>query len=123
MYLRNTVAVCIFLILILFLSPLGRGQGEGDKNSEWYAVVLMGDNKSKLCAKGDIFCSKNNITQCYRIQDIRKNVLILIDVNSKKTIALVPGERVPVEGTDMIFEKTVEANIIKNHGSMPRTKF
>ncbi|MEE8317503.1 MAG: hypothetical protein V3S13_01170, partial [Candidatus Omnitrophota bacterium] len=60
----------------------------------------------------DIFYSPTNITRCFRIEDIKKDALILKEVASEKMFIVTPGERIPLESLDIIFEKTVESDIL-----------
>lgn len=83
-----------------------------DKEPSWYAIANM-DGKDKLYTKGDIFCSNIDITQCLRIQDIRKDELLLKDVNSENTFTVAPGERIPLEGVEIIFEKAVSTDVVE----------
>lgn len=116
----------IFIILMLSLvySSIGLAGNLSEADSEvvgtvtdgepsWYAIVKIDDRKRKLLTKGDIFCSDADITQCLRILDIKIDSLILKDIKSKDTITIKRGERIPLEGTEIIFEKTVETAIIE----------
>jgi hypothetical protein len=79
----------------------------------WYAIIRIDEKKKKLYTKGDIFCSEIDINDCFRIEDIKKNALILKDVKSKTIITLRPGEKVPLKRGNIIFEKSVQSDIIE----------
>ena len=83
-----------------------------DIEPSWYAIMKI-DGKKKLYAKGDIFCSNIDITKCLRIQDIQKHILILKDVSLQDTFTVAPGERIPLEGTEIIFQKTVNTDVVE----------
>lgn len=89
----------------------------------WYAIAKTGKGKKKIYTKGDIFCSEISITHCLRIQDIKKDMLILKDVESKEIFTLNPGNRIPLESTDIIFERTITADVIEyRYNDAPGTK-
>ena len=48
-----------------------------------------------------------------QVQDIKKDVLILKDISSESTVIVEPGEEIPLEGTDIIFEKTVYSDVME----------
>ena len=78
-----------------------------------YAVAITDGRKKRLYTKGDIFCSNADITNCLRIKDIKKDMLILTGVNSEENYTVKAGERIPLEGTEIIFEKTVESAVLE----------
>lgn len=84
-----------------------------DREASWYAVVKTDDGKKKLCAKGDIFYSRSNPDRCFRIDEIKKDALILKESDSRNSLTLKPGERVPIEDELIVFEKTIEADVIE----------
>lgn len=84
-----------------------------DKDASWYAVIKTDDGKKKLCAKGDIFYSSSNPDRCFRIDEIRENSLILKESDSKNSVTLKPGERIPIKDESIVFEKTIEADVIE----------
>ena len=88
------------------------GTIEGNKSS-WYAVIGVENKGKKLYVKGDIFYSDENPVKELRILDIKKDALILEDAVSKNGIIVKPGESIPIEGSGMIFEKTVEASVLE----------
>jgi hypothetical protein len=73
-----------------------------------YAVAKVDGRKKKLYTRGDIFYSPTDMTRCLRIQDIKRDTLILNALDSKETFIVRPGERIPLEDLDIVFEKTVE---------------
>jgi hypothetical protein len=84
-----------------------------DTRPSWYAVINSGTKGKKLYVKGDIFSSDKYMTKCLRVAEIDKDSLLLEDVASKDNIILKPGDRIPLEGTGLVFEKAVEANILE----------
>lgn len=92
-----------------------------DKEPSWYAIAGLAGGHKKLYAKGDIFCADEDITKCLRIIDIKQDTLLLEDVNSRNNIVLKAGERIPLAQTEIIFEKTVEADVIE-YGYKPSEK-
>ena len=85
-----------------------------DKALSWQAIVSVDRKKKKLYAEGDIFCSDIDITDCLRIEGIRKKSLILEDVNSGEVITVNAGDRIPVKGTLLIFEKAIQMSAIEH---------
>ena len=115
----------IFLIglAVLLLCPLAGADDSGEKDSyvvgtvedkgfTWYAIVSV-DGKKKLYTKGDMLCSEIRITDCLRIQEISKDEIVLKDVNSDQTLTAGPGTRLPLEGSDVIYEKSIESSVIE----------
>ncbi len=100
------VFIAIFIISLPILAE--------DKGLSWYAVVKINGKKDKLYTKGDIFYSDANITDCLRVIDIKKDVIILKDTDSKEMIIVEAGEKIPIEGIDIVFKKTVRTDIIKH---------
>ncbi|MFA4991888.1 MAG: hypothetical protein WC569_04825 [Candidatus Omnitrophota bacterium] len=84
-----------------------------DSEKSWYAVFNMGNDQKKLCVKGDIFYSKTGPRGSLRVIDIQKGIVVLRDVDSKDPVVLNEGERVPLGGADVFFEKTVESDVIE----------
>jgi len=84
-----------------------------DAKASWYAIVKIDGAKKKLCIKGDIFYSKSNPNRCFRIDEIKKDTLILKESDSKKIFTLRPGEAVPLKDARIVFEKTIETEIIE----------
>ncbi|MFC1667209.1 hypothetical protein ACFL0P_05045 [Candidatus Omnitrophota bacterium] len=116
----------IFIVLVLFsafnFTVLAENVDETiservgtitDESSSWYAIAKIDGKKRKLCTKGDIFYSGNDTTKCLRIHDIKKNELVLKYVNSENSFTLKPGEKIPLEGPEIIFEKTIEQDIVE----------
>ena len=120
-FLRCTIIILIYIFtfnpLVLAESLKGNipeGPDTTIRGSEvsWYAIVKIG-TKKKLFTKGDIFYSNTDITKCLRILDIKMDCLILDDINSQNTLVVTSGERIPLEGSDIIFEKTVATDTIR----------
>lgn len=78
-----------------------------------YAVANIDGREKKLYVKGDIFYSDKDINNAFRIIDIKPDMMVLQDVVSKALSILKPGEKVPIKGKDIIFEKIVEAEVIE----------
>jgi len=115
----------IFIVWAVFLAASSIGLAEDindlapevvgtvtDKEPSWYAIAKM-DGKGKLYTKGDIFCSNVDITRCLRIQDVKKDELLLKDVSSENTFRVAPGKKIPLEGTEIIFEKAVSTDVVE----------
>jgi hypothetical protein len=81
---------------------------ETDPN--WYAIIETGVEK-KLYTKGDILSS--DIDNYLRIEDIRRDAIILKDANKKISLTVKPGERLPIDGASLIFEKSVQSDIVE----------
>ncbi len=114
-YLRY-IFVAIYMLLIFSGAAGADSKAVGtirDKEASWYAVVKTADGKMKLCAKGDIFYSSSNPDRCFRIDEIEKDALILKESGSKNSLTLKPGEKVPIEDELIVFEKTIEADVIE----------
>ena len=84
-----------------------------DAGLSWYAIIRV-DGDKKLYTEGDIFYSDTDIGKCFRIQEIKKDILVLKDVNSSLTYRVKPGDELPLEETDAVFESTVDTDIIKH---------
>lgn len=84
-----------------------------DGEPGWYAIVKMADREKKLYAKGDIFYSEVDILRCLRIIDIKKDSLVLRDINTEEVVSIKPGERIPLEGVQAVFESTVKTDVIE----------
>ncbi|MBU4342400.1 MAG: hypothetical protein KKG21_00145 [Candidatus Omnitrophica bacterium] len=115
----------IFLIglAVLLLCPLAGADDSGEKDSyvvgtvedeglTWYAIIKIGGRK-KLHTKGDIFCSRVDITDCLRIQEIRKDEIVLKDVKSDSILTVRPGISLPLKGSDIIYEKSIASSVIE----------
>ena len=87
--------------------------------SEQYIVVSIDGKEKKLCVKGDIFYSVNALDKCLRIVEIEKDTLVLEDVKSKNGFILKSGDRIPLEGAEIIFEKTVSSDTIEYKNKPP----
>ncbi len=94
-----------------------------DSKTSLYAVIGAENKGKKLYIKGDIFFSDKDHSKGLRILDIKENMLILEDVASKNSIAVGAGQRIPLEGLGLIFEKTFEADVLEYSYSNPRKKF
>lgn len=101
------------LIVFLALSISGNALVFSEELS-WYAVINSGNRGKKLYMRGDIFSSGKDITKTFRIEAIDKDSLMLKDVNSKDVIILKPGEKIPLEDTNMVFESSVEASVLEH---------
>lgn len=84
-----------------------------DAKASWYAIVKIDGAKKKLCIKGDIFYSKSNPNRCFRIDEIKKDTLILKESDSRKIFTLRPGDAVPLKDARIVFEKTIETEVIE----------
>jgi hypothetical protein len=93
-----------------------------DNKPSWYAVIGAENKGKKLYVKGDIFYSDENPAKGLRILDIKKDALILEGMASKDGIIVKPGELIPIEGSGMIFEKTVEASVLEYNYNKPSNK-
>ncbi len=78
-----------------------------------YAIIKIDGRKKKLFIEGDIFYSKRDITNCLRILDIKKDALVLKNTDSEEAFVVNTGERIPLEDSDFVFEKSVESNLIE----------
>lgn len=94
-----------------------------EQGASWYAVVKTGRGEKKIYTKGDIFCSDVNITDCLRVQDINEDTLVLKDVSSKKVFTVKQGDKIPLESTNIIFEKSVASGVIEyRYNDAPGTR-
>ena len=84
-----------------------------DDGLSWYAIVKV-DGGKKLYTEGDIFYSDTDSTKCFRIQEVKRDTLVLKDVNSNLTYRVKPGDKLPLEGRSVVFEKSVDTSIIKH---------
>lgn len=82
-----------------------------DEEVSFYAVIKTQTREKKLYMEGDIFCAAADITNCLRIQDIKEGEILLKDVNSEDTFTVKLGERIPLDGVEMVFEKTIRPDI------------
>ena len=94
-----------------------------NSKASWYAIIDTGNKGRRLYIKGDIFSSDKNPARYLRIVEIKKDVLSLEEVSSKNRIILKPGERIPLEDINMIFEKTVESAALEYNYNKPGKKF
>ncbi|MDP2911683.1 MAG: hypothetical protein Q8N76_05075 [Candidatus Omnitrophota bacterium] len=94
-----------------------------DNKVSWYAIIGTENKGKKLYVKGDIFSSDENPARYLRIAEIKKDALLLEDVASKNGIVLKPGERIPLEDINMIFEKTVESAALEYNYNKPGKRF
>ena len=120
------VHITIYLLLILFFAFTPEILAEDFKKEaktvnntiedeiSWYAIIKTDRNKKKLYIKGDIFYSKIDTTKCLRIKDIKRNTIILEDINSKDIITVALGERIPLDRIEAIFERAVQTTDIKH---------
>lgn len=84
-----------------------------DNKSSWYAVIGAENKDKKLYIKGDILSSDKNPLESLKILDIKKDSLVLEDIASKSSVIVKPGERIPIGGFGMIFEKTFETSVLE----------
>lgn len=112
-------AIAVILTGFVFAERVGTVE---ENKPSWYAVISRENKGKKLYVKGDIFSSDKNPAKSLRILDIRKDGLILEDVISKNGVIIKPGDRIPVEGADMIFEKTVESSVLEYNYNKPSKK-
>ena len=94
-----------------------------DSKASWYAIINTENKGKKLYVKGDIFSSDENPARCLRIAEIKKDALLLEDVASKNGIVLKPGEKIPLEDVNMIFEKAVESATLEYNYNKPGKQF
>jgi len=78
-----------------------------------YAIFNTGHSGRKLYAKGDIFFSKVGTGTCFRIEEITGVTLILRDVDSNVTRELKQGDKISLEGSEAVFEKTIAADTLE----------
>lgn len=98
---------------VLFAKETRKNDSEADAGLSWYAIIKV-DGGKKLYTEGDIFYSDTDITKCLRIQAVKRDTLVLKDVNSDLTYRVKPGDALPLKGTGAVFEKSVDTNIIKH---------
>jgi hypothetical protein len=117
----------IFILVVFFFifniiqaraeDPEGKNSGivgtVKEQGSSWYAVIKTGRGEKKIYARGDIFFSDTDITDCLRVQDINEDGIVFKDVGSEKVFTVRSGDKIPLEGTNAIFEKSVESKIIE----------
>ncbi|MEK6733159.1 MAG: hypothetical protein AABY55_05980 [Candidatus Omnitrophota bacterium] len=94
-----------------------------ESKATWYAIIGTENKGRKLYVKGDIFSSDEYPARCLRIVEIKKDTLLLEDVASKNGIILKPGEKIPLEDINMIFEKAVESAALEYNYNKPGKKF
>jgi len=93
-----------------------------DSKPSWYAVVCVKNKDKKLYIKGDILSSDKNTAESLKILDIKKDSLVLEYIASKNSVIVKPGERIPIEGCGMIFEKTSETSVLEYNYNKPAEK-
>lgn len=102
---------------LVFAEDQNRGSsnvvGTVEDKPSWYAVISSAQRGKKLYVKGDIFSSDTDVAKSLRIVETGQDSLLLEDVASKNKIMLSPGDRIPIEGADMVFEKAVEASVVE----------
>ncbi len=121
MKIKILVAIGIVSILIncsysgLCLEKEGEVVGQvSTKESDWYAIIKdMKTGSSKLYTSGDIIYSEMDITKCLRILEIKEGAMLLNDLETAEIYILTPGEKILLEGSDKVFERTVEASILE----------
>jgi len=104
-------------LLPAFAEPVGKIEGN---KSSWYAIIGSGNKGRKLYVKGDIFYSGKDPAKGLRISDIKNDALVLEDMVSRDSLIIKTGEHIPVEGRTLVFEKTVESNVLEyNYNKKP----
>lgn len=83
-----------------------------DQAPTWYAIIKTDNERSKLYMAGDLIYSRDNFLDAFSILNISNGIMILKDKNGE-TLVLTPGERIPVEGSDKVFVKTIEASVLE----------
>jgi len=119
-YLRITLLI-LFISTEALLAPVLSatvGTVEADKSSR-YAIVKTENKGKRLYVKGDIFSSAENPSKGFRIKEIEKDTILLEDVNSKTSVMLKPGDSIPIDGSAMVFEKTVETSVLEYNYNKP----
>ncbi|MFC1508539.1 hypothetical protein ACFL60_02505 [Candidatus Omnitrophota bacterium] len=111
---RYNLVNVFFLVLFIAIFLISFPVLAEDEGLSWYAVVKIEGETGKLYTKGDIFYSDVNIANCLRVIDIKKDVIILKNTDSKDMITVEAGEKIPIEGIDMVFKKTVQTRDIKH---------
>ncbi len=125
--LTNTFSLVLFSFFLIqagpaFADDTGRVVATVKENEpRWYAVARVNDRK-KLYVKGDIFCSERDITYCLRIKDIKNGLLVLEDPDSGKEVAVVAGKKVPLPGSDIVFQEAVQSDIVEYNYRKPEDK-
>lgn len=110
--------IILFITAISSLGPVFSRSARAieEKDSSYYAVIETENKGKKLYVKGDIFYSNENPEKGFRLVDIKKDGIVLEDLVSKNGVIVRPGEPIPIEGREMIFEKTVESKVFgENH--------
>jgi len=103
----------------IFASPVGTVK---ENKSSWYAIIGTQNKGKKLYMTGDMFSSDKNPAKSLRISDIKENTLVLEDVGSRASVIVKAGESIPLEGSGMIFEKTVESSVLEYNYNKPAKK-
>jgi|GEM_PF-940629 len=85
-----------------------------ESEPSWYAIMSVpGEQHRKLYAKGDLIYSEKNPENYLRIEDIKIDKIVLKDLNKNILIDITPGEAIPIEGLDLIYEKSIKSAIIE----------
>ena len=123
MFNRFKILFIITAVIILggplFASPVGTVK---ENKSSWYAIIGTQNKGKKLYMTGDMFSSDKNPAKSLRISDIKENTLVLEDVGSRAGVIVKAGESIPIEGSGMIFEKTVESSVLEYNYNKPAKK-
>lgn len=93
-----------------------------DSKPSWYAVISAENKDKKLYIKGDMLFSDKNPAVSFKISDIKKDSLVLEYTASESSVIVKPGERIPIENSGMIFEKTSEASVLEYNYNKPAEK-
>ena len=122
-YARYKRYISIVLLIYLILTSVAGTEVAGAKEAKvagsitdaepsWYAVVKIDGSKKKLYIKGDIFYTRHDIENCFRIENIQKDTLILKNTDSKDVVMVKQGEEIPIKGSKMVFEKAIRRDVI-----------
>ena len=82
-----------------------------DEETSFYAIIKRDTREKKLYMEGDMLYSISGIGAYLRIHEIKKDALILKDVNSGDTFTVKLGERIPLDGVDMVFERIIRPDV------------
>ncbi len=113
------ITVAITLAAPVFANPVGTVK---ENKSSRYAIIEVQNKGKKLYMAGDIFFSNKNPAKSLRISDIKENALVLEDVKSRAVVIVKAGEGIPIEGLEMIFERTVETSVLEYNYNKPARK-
>jgi len=107
------------LVMPVFADSVGTIE---DSKPSWYAVISSENKDKKLYVKGDTLSSDRNPAEYLKISDIKKDSLVLEGAALKSSVIVNPGERIPIAGSGMIFEKTYEVSVLEYSYNKPAEK-